>query len=122
VQLDSSDAHRSAGHGRQVRPDPPRHRAQRLPTARASFTLSHRAQHRLWCDPGPLAITVVPMTAEAATYARGAYRLYGKGGGAITRVLNPGDGRSYGVALGRGVASLYKGEDFRQAPIAAAAC
>ncbi len=34
---------------------------------------------------------------------------------------DPGDGHSYGVALDRGAALLYKGEDFRQTPIAAAA-
>jgi ribonuclease VapC len=68
-----------------------------------------------------LAIAIVPMTAEAAAYARDAYRSYGKGGGTVARVLNLGDCHSYGVALDRGAALLYKGEDFRQTPIAAAA-
>jgi ribonuclease VapC len=67
-----------------------------------------------------LDITIVPMTAAAAAHARDAYRLFGKGGGTVARVLNLGDCHSYGVALDRGAALLYKGDDFRATPIAAA--
>jgi ribonuclease VapC len=67
-----------------------------------------------------LGIAIVPMTAAAATHARDAYRLYEKGGGTVARVLNLGDCHAYGVALDRGVELLYKREDFRATPIAAA--
>jgi ribonuclease VapC len=67
-----------------------------------------------------LDIAVVPMTAAAAAHARDAYKLFGKGGGTVARVLNLGDCQSYGVALDRGGALLYKGDDFRATPIAAA--
>ena len=38
----------------------------------------------------------------------------------MARVLNLSDCHSYGVAVDRGAPLLYKGEDFRATPIAAA--
>jgi ribonuclease VapC len=68
-----------------------------------------------------LGITIVPMTAAAAVHARDAYQRYGKGTGSVARVLNLGDCHTYGVATDRDDVLLYKGEDFRATPIAAAA-
>ena len=68
-----------------------------------------------------LDITIVPMTEAAAAHAREAYRLYGKGGGSVSRVLNLGDCQTYGVALDRGKPLLFKGDDFRATAIVAAA-
>ena len=67
-----------------------------------------------------LEIEVVPMSIDAATVARRAYRRYGKGVVA-PGVLNYGDCLAYGVAMSRGAALLFKGTDFTKTDVAAAA-
>jgi ribonuclease VapC len=66
-----------------------------------------------------LEIEIVPMSSEAATSARRAYRRFGKGVGS-PGVLNYGDCLAYGVATSRGEALLFKGDDFAKTDIAAA--
>jgi ribonuclease VapC len=67
-----------------------------------------------------LAITVVPMTPEAAVAARSAYQRYGKGVGR-PGVLKYGDCLAYGVAQAAGDALLSKGDDFLRTDIRVAA-
>jgi ribonuclease VapC len=66
-----------------------------------------------------LGIDVVPLTVEAAEYARQAYARYGKGVGSPA-VLNHGDVLSYGVARAEDEPLLYKGEDFSETDIVSA--
>jgi ribonuclease VapC len=66
-----------------------------------------------------LEIEIVPMSSEAATAARRAYRRYGKGVG-TPGVLNYGDCLSYGVATSRGEPLLFKGGDFAKTDVPAA--
>jgi ribonuclease VapC len=58
-----------------------------------------------------LGIEVVPMSPEAAVFARSAYARFGKGVGS-PGVLNYGDCLSYGVARATGEPLLFKGDDF----------
>jgi ribonuclease VapC len=58
-----------------------------------------------------LGINIVPVTAEHARIARQAYRDFGKGSG-HTAKLNYGDCFAYALAMERGEALLYKGNDF----------
>lgn len=58
-----------------------------------------------------LEIEVVPMTPEAAAFARSAYARYGRGVGSPA-VLNYGDCLAYGVARAAGEPLLFKGDDF----------
>lgn len=67
-----------------------------------------------------LDIDVIPMTPEAASFARSAYARYGKGIGSPA-VLNYGDCLAYGVARAAGEPLLFRGEDFRMTDIEAAA-
>lgn len=67
-----------------------------------------------------LDIEVVPMSTEAAEFAREAYRRYGKGIGS-PGVLNYGDVLSYGVARAEDAPLLFKGDDFGRTDIASAA-
>lgn len=66
-----------------------------------------------------LEIEIVPMSSDAATAARRAYRRYGKGVGS-PGVLNFGDCLSYGVAMSRGEPLLFKGDDFAETDVAVA--
>jgi ribonuclease VapC len=66
-----------------------------------------------------LGIEVVPLSLEAAEFARLAYARYGKGVGSPA-VLNYGDVLSYGVARAAGEPLLFKGEDFPQTDIVSA--
>ena len=61
-----------------------------------------------------LAIDIVPVTAEHAKLARQAYRDFGKGSGHKAQ-LNFGDCFAYALAMERGEALLYKGDDFEHA-------
>lgn len=63
-----------------------------------------------------LDIEVIPMTPEAATFARSAYARYGKGIGSPA-VLNYGDCLAYGVARAAGEPLLFKGDDFAHTDI-----
>jgi ribonuclease VapC len=67
-----------------------------------------------------LEIQVVPMSAEAGSLARRAYRRYGRGVGA-PGVLNYGDCLAYGIAMASGEPLLFKGADFPQTDVLAAA-
>lgn len=67
-----------------------------------------------------LAVDVVPMTPEAATFARSAYQRFGKGTGSPA-VLNFGDCLAYGVAMASGDVLLFKGDDFPKTDVAVAA-
>lgn len=67
-----------------------------------------------------LAIDVVPMTREAATFARSGYHRYGKGVGS-PGVLNYGDCLAYGIAMAAGDVLLFKGDDFAQTDVEVAA-
>jgi ribonuclease VapC len=58
-----------------------------------------------------LEIQVVPMSPEAAAFARAAYARYGRGVGS-PGVLNYGDCLAYGVARAAGEPLLFKGDDF----------
>lgn len=58
-----------------------------------------------------LSIEVVPMSPEAAEFARDAYRRFGKGIGS-PGVLNYGDVLSLGVARAEDEPLLYIGEDY----------
>ena len=66
-----------------------------------------------------LSIEVVPMSADAAAFARGAYAHWGKGVGS-PGVLNFGDCLSYGVAMAEGGALLFKGDDFTKTDVPSA--
>jgi ribonuclease VapC len=63
-----------------------------------------------------LEIEIVPMSTDAATAARRAYRRFGKGVGSPA-VLNYADCLSYGVAVARGEPLLFKGDDFMKTDI-----
>jgi len=63
-----------------------------------------------------LGIEVVPMTPEAAAFARSAYLRFGKGVGS-PGVLNYGDCLSYGVAKAMEEPLLFKGDDFTRTDI-----
>lgn len=58
-------------------------------------------------------IRVVPITPEDTDRALAAHERYGRGTGHPAR-LNMGDCFAYAAAKGRGVALLYKGDDFAQ--------
>lgn len=58
-----------------------------------------------------LEIDISPVTASQARIARAAYRDFGKGSGHPAK-LNFGDCFAYALAMERGEALLYKGEDF----------
>lgn len=66
-----------------------------------------------------LNISVFPMSAEAAAFARSAYARFGKGVGS-PGVLNYGDCLSYGVAKATGEPLLFKGDDFPQTDVSPA--
>ncbi len=61
-----------------------------------------------------LEIGIAPVTASQAKLARQAYRDFGKGSGHPAR-LNFGDCFAYALAMERGEALLYKGDDFAHA-------
>ncbi|MBX3707267.1 MAG: type II toxin-antitoxin system VapC family toxin [Pseudomonadales bacterium] len=63
-----------------------------------------------------LDIEVIPMSAEAAAFARSAYTRYGKG---VTSpgLLNFGDCLTYGTARAANEPLLFKGMDFTQTDI-----
>jgi ribonuclease VapC len=65
-----------------------------------------------------LEIETVPMSGEAARFARDGYARYGKGVGSPA-VLNYGDCLAYGVARDLGERLLFKGEDFARTDVAA---
>ena len=67
-----------------------------------------------------LEIEIVPVTAAQAKLARQAYRDFGKGSGHPAR-LNFGDCFAYALAMERGEALLYKGDDFAHAGLASVA-
>ncbi len=58
-----------------------------------------------------LGIEIAPVTPEQAKIARQAYRDFGKGSGHKAQ-LNFGDCFAYALAMERGEALLYKGDDF----------
>ena len=64
-----------------------------------------------------LKIGIEPVTAEHARIARQAYRDFGKGSGHPAK-LNFGDCFAYALAIERGEALLYKGDDFVHAGLA----
>ena len=64
-----------------------------------------------------LEIGIEPVTAEHARIARQAYRDFGKGSGHPAK-LNFGDCFAYALAIERGEALLYKGDDFIHAGLA----
>lgn len=64
-----------------------------------------------------LGIVIEPVTAAQAKLARQAYRDFGKGSGHPAK-LNFGDCFAYALAIERGEALLYKGDDFEHAGLA----
>ena len=64
-----------------------------------------------------LGINIVPVTSEHARIARQAYRDFGRGSGHPAK-LNFGDCFAYALAMERGEALLYKGDDFIHAGLA----
>ena len=62
-------------------------------------------------------IDIAPVTATQAKLARQAYRDFGKGSGHAAK-LNFGDCFAYALAMERGEALLYKGDDFVHAGLA----
>ena len=64
-----------------------------------------------------LEIEIAPVTAAQAKLARQAYRDFGKGSGHPAK-LNFGDCFAYALAMERGEALLYKGDDFAHAGMA----
>ncbi len=66
-----------------------------------------------------LNVEIEPVTAAQARIARQAYRDFGKGSGHPAR-LNFGDCFAYALAMERGEALLYKGDDFAHAGLARA--
>ena len=67
-----------------------------------------------------LEIEIVPVTASQAKLARQAYRDFGRGSGHPAK-LNFGDCFAYALAMERGEALLYKGDDFAHAGMASVA-
>lgn len=67
-----------------------------------------------------LEVEVAPMSEEAAAEARNAYARFGRGVGS-PGVLNYGDCLAYGVARALGEPLLFKGSDFSQTDMDAAA-
>jgi ribonuclease VapC len=63
-----------------------------------------------------LSIEVVPMSPDAAAFARSAYAHWGKGVGS-PGVLNYGDCLAYGVAMAEGEGLLFKGDDFTKTDV-----
>ncbi|MFD1717342.1 type II toxin-antitoxin system VapC family toxin [Georgenia deserti] len=61
-------------------------------------------------------IDVVPVTAEQASFARLAFRRFGRGSGAGAR-LNFGDCFAYALSVTSGEPLLFKGDDFRQTDV-----
>jgi ribonuclease VapC len=74
---------------------------------------------RAGLDPllAELGIEIVPFTPEQAKLARQAYRDFGKNSGHPAK-LNFGDCFAYALAMERGEALLYKGDDFAHAGLA----
>lgn len=66
-----------------------------------------------------LGVEIAPVTADQAVAARHAYRQFGKGNHAAR--LNLGDCFAYALSKARGEPLLYKGDDFRQTDVEAAA-
>ena len=66
-----------------------------------------------------LEIEIAPVTATQAKLARQAYRDFGKNSGHPAK-LNYGDCFAYALAMERGEALLYKGDDFAHAGLARA--
>lgn len=66
-----------------------------------------------------LGVGVVDTTEDAARLARLAYARFGKGIGSPP-VLNYGDCLTYGVAMARGEALLFKGDDFARTDVTVA--
>jgi ribonuclease VapC len=66
---------------------------------------------------GRLDIEITPLTVSQAKLARQAYRDFGKGSGHKAQ-LNFGDCFAYALAMERGEALLYKGDDFAEAGLA----
>lgn len=64
-------------------------------------------------------IIIAPVTESQAKLARAAYRQYGKGSGHPAG-LNFGDCFSYALAIERGDALLFKGNDFGRTDVAVA--
>jgi ribonuclease VapC len=64
-----------------------------------------------------LGINIVTVTPEHARIARQAYRDFGRGSGHPAK-LNFGDCFAYALAMERGQALLYKGDDFEHAGLA----
>jgi ribonuclease VapC len=64
-----------------------------------------------------LGINIVTVTPEHARIARRAYRDFGRGSGHPAK-LNFGDCFAYALAMERGQALLYKGDDFAHAGLA----
>jgi ribonuclease VapC len=64
-----------------------------------------------------LSVDILPVTESQAKLARQAYRDFGKGSGHKAQ-LNFGDCFAYALAMGRGEALLYKGDDFEHAGLA----
>jgi ribonuclease VapC len=69
---------------------------------------------RLDATLNKLNVSIAPLTAEQARLARQAYRDFGKGSGHPAK-LNFGDCFAYALAMERGDALLYKGDDFAHA-------
>lgn len=72
---------------------------------------------RLDATINKLKIEISPVTASQAKIARQAYRDFGKGSGHPAK-LNFGDCFAYALAMERGEALLYKGDDFIHAGLA----
>lgn len=64
-------------------------------------------------------IAIEPVTAEHARLARDAYRRYGKGSGHPAQ-LNFGDCFAYALAVSRGEALLFVGDDFTETDVRSA--
>lgn len=68
---------------------------------------------------GALSIKIEPLTEKHARIARQAYRDFGRGSGHSAK-LNFGDCFAYALAVERGEALLFKGDDFTHTGIAQA--
>ncbi|MBE7183169.1 MAG: type II toxin-antitoxin system VapC family toxin [Methylobacterium mesophilicum] len=66
-----------------------------------------------------LGVDIAPVTADQAVKARQAYRQFGKGNHPAR--LNLGDCFAYALSKARSEPLLYKGDDFRQTDVEAAA-
>jgi len=64
-----------------------------------------------------LSVEILPVTPSQAKLARQAYRDFGRGSGHPAK-LNFGDCFAYALAMERGEALLYKGDDFAHAGMA----